>query len=65
MGTRGSPLALAQSRQVARALEAAHSGLRVEECVIRTTGDKQQGQPLPVIGGKVSSLWKSKCAARW
>jgi hydroxymethylbilane synthase len=37
---------------VARALEAAHSGLRVEERIIRTTGDKQQGQPLPVIGGK-------------
>jgi hydroxymethylbilane synthase len=52
MGTRGSPLALAQSRQVARALEAAHSGLHVEERIIRTTGDKQQGQPLPAIGGK-------------
>jgi hydroxymethylbilane synthase len=52
MGTRGSPLALAQSRQVARALEAAHSSLQVEERIIRTTGDKQQGQPLPVIGGK-------------
>jgi hydroxymethylbilane synthase len=52
MGTRGSPLALAQSRQVARALEAAHPGLRIDENIIRTTGDKQQGASLPSIGGK-------------
>ncbi len=51
-GTRGSALALAQSRQVARALEVAHPGLVVEEKIIRTTGDKQQGKPLPEIGGK-------------
>jgi hydroxymethylbilane synthase len=52
MGTRGSPLALAQARQVARKLEALHPDLRVEERIIRTTGDKNQGQPLPQIGGK-------------
>ncbi len=52
LGTRGSALALAQSRQVARALEAAHAGLAVREKIIRTTGDAQQGQPLPQIGGK-------------
>jgi hydroxymethylbilane synthase len=52
MGTRGSALALAQSRQLARALEVAHPGLRVQENIIRTTGDRQQGQPLPQIGGK-------------
>lgn len=52
MGTRGSPLALAQARLVARELEALHPDLRVEEHVIRTTGDKNQGQPLPEIGGK-------------
>ncbi len=52
MGTRGSPLALAQSRQVAAALQQAHPGLQVEERIIRTTGDRQQGQPLPAIGGK-------------
>lgn len=52
MGTRGSPLALAQSRLVAAALQAAHPGLTVEERVIRTTGDKLQGAPLPEIGGK-------------
>lgn len=52
MGTRGSHLALAQARLVARQLEALHPGLTVEEHVIRTTGDKNQGQPLPEIGGK-------------
>ena len=52
MGTRGSPLALAQARLVARELESLHPDLRVEERIIRTTGDKNQGQPLPEIGGK-------------
>jgi hydroxymethylbilane synthase len=52
MGTRGSALALAQSRQVAAALQEAHPGLAIEERIIRTTGDKLQGAPLPSIGGK-------------
>jgi hydroxymethylbilane synthase len=39
MGTRGSALALAQSGQAARALEALHPGLRVETVVIKTSGD--------------------------
>lgn len=52
LGTRGSSLALVQSRQVAQNLQAAHSDLKVEERIIRTTGDKQQGAPLPAIGGK-------------
>ncbi len=52
MGTRGSALALAQARQTARALEQLTPDLRIEEIIIRTTGDKQQGQPLPEIGGK-------------
>ncbi|MBV9866616.1 MAG: hydroxymethylbilane synthase [Abitibacteriaceae bacterium] len=52
MGTRGSPLALAQSRLVAAALQEAHPGLTIEERVIRTTGDKLQGAALPEIGGK-------------
>ena len=52
LGTRGSALALAQSRQFARALEVLHPDLTVQERVIRTTGDKQQGAPLPAIGGK-------------
>ena len=43
LGSRGSLLALTQSRQVAAALEGAHPGLKVELEVIRTTGDRQQG----------------------
>jgi len=39
LGTRGSDLALAQTRQVAALLRAAHPGLVVEERIIRTTGD--------------------------
>lgn len=52
MGTRGSPLALAQSRQVAAALREAWPGLSIEERIITTTGDRQQGVSLPSIGGK-------------
>lgn len=52
MGTRGSALALAQARQFALQLELIHPDLRVEERIIRTTGDKNQGAPLPQIGGK-------------
>jgi hydroxymethylbilane synthase len=39
MGTRGSPLALAQSGQAARALEALHPGLKIESVVVMTSGD--------------------------
>ena len=46
MGTRGSALALAQSSQAARALEALHPGLTVETVVIKTTGD-MFGAPPP------------------
>ena len=52
MGTRGSALALAQARQFAAMLEFFHPGLRVEEHIIRTTGDKNQTASLPAIGGK-------------
>lgn len=57
IGTRGSPLALAQARLVADALMAAH-GWRAEaiEIVpITTTGDVVQDRPLAEIGGK--ALW--------
>jgi hydroxymethylbilane synthase len=39
MGTRGSALALAQSGQSARALEALHPGLKIETVVVMTSGD--------------------------
>jgi hydroxymethylbilane synthase len=52
LGTRGSPLALAQSREVTAALEAAHPGLRVDLTVIRTSGDRIRDVPLAKVGGK-------------
>jgi hydroxymethylbilane synthase len=54
LGTRGSPLALAQAHIVQAALRAAH-GLIAEIVVIRTTGDKVQDRALAEIGGK--ALW--------
>lgn len=54
IGTRGSPLALAQARMVAAALRAAHgwSEDRIEIVPITTTGDVIQDRPLAEIGGK-------------
>jgi hydroxymethylbilane synthase len=57
IGTRGSPLALAQAREVQARLEAAHatSGvgpLTFEVRVIKTTGDRIQDRPLSEAGGK-------------
>jgi hydroxymethylbilane synthase len=57
LGTRGSPLALAQARMVAEALEKAHgwpAGSVVLKAV-RTSGDKIQDRPLAEAGGK--ALW--------
>jgi hydroxymethylbilane synthase len=54
IGSRGSPLALAQAREVQGRL-AAVAGLdaeRIEIKVIRTTGDKIQDRPLAEAGGK-------------
>lgn len=56
LGTRGSPLALAQARMVADALAKAHGpGLAVDLVVVSTTGDRVQDRPLAEIGGK--ALW--------
>jgi hydroxymethylbilane synthase len=54
LGTRGSPLALAQAHLVADALRAAHgwSVEAVEIVPITTTGDVVQDRPLAEIGGK-------------
>ena len=57
LGTRGSPLALAQARKVAAAIETSQrwpDGL-VQIVEIKTTGDKVQDRPLAEIGGK--GLW--------
>ncbi len=56
IGTRGSPLAMAQAELVRAALAAAHAELAapgaLELVVIRTTGDKILDRPLAEIGGK-------------
>ncbi len=57
VGTRSSPLALAQARATAAALETAHGwevgSVQLHE--VRTTGDKVQDRALAEIGGK--ALW--------
>ncbi len=55
IGTRGSPLALAQAEEVKSRLLAAHPSLdedAVEIVVIATTGDQIQSKPLKEFGGK-------------
>jgi hydroxymethylbilane synthase len=57
IGSRGSPLALAQARMVAAALEEAHGWGRgsVEIVPVKTSGDRIQDRPLAEVGGK--ALW--------
>ncbi len=54
IGTRGSPLALAQAHEVRAKLMAAHSRKEsdFEIVVIKTTGDKILDRPLSEVGGK-------------
>ena len=52
LATRKSALALAQSRQVARSLEALVAGLRVEEVQVVTQGDRVLDRALSEVGGK-------------
>jgi hydroxymethylbilane synthase len=54
LGTRGSPLALAQANETRRRLSEAHSWEieRIELRTIRTTGDTIQDRPLAKAGGK-------------
>ena len=57
LGTRGSPLALAQARMTAAALEQAHhwAAGSVALRIVRTSGDRIQDRPLAEVGGK--ALW--------
>ena len=57
LGTRGSPLALAQARMTAEALENAHGwpAGSVNIVTVRTSGDRVQDRPLAEVGGK--ALW--------
>lgn len=56
IGTRGSPMALAQTNLVRDRLAVAHGALtepgQIEIVVIKTTGDKVQDRSLAEIGGK-------------
>ncbi|MDI6853559.1 MAG: hydroxymethylbilane synthase [Deltaproteobacteria bacterium] len=52
LGTRGSALALAQTRQVEHRLKEHHPQLSTELVVIKTTGDKLKDVPLAKVGGK-------------
>jgi len=51
LGTRGSLLALTQSRWIAAGIERT-TGTRVEIVIFETKGDKVLDRPLPEIGGK-------------
>jgi hydroxymethylbilane synthase len=57
IGTRGSPLALAQARMVATALEEAHGWASGSVTIlpVKTSGDRIQDRPLADVGGK--ALW--------
>ena len=63
IGTRGSPLALAQAHMTAAALKQAHGWgeADVEIIIIHTTGDKVQDRALAEIGGK--ALWTKELDA--
>ena len=52
IGTRGSPLALAQAHETRDRLAAAHRGLSFEIVVIKTSGDMIQDRALSEAGGK-------------
>jgi len=57
IGSRGSPLAMAQARMVADALEKAHGwpAGSVYIKAVKTSGDRIQDRPLAEVGGK--ALW--------
>ncbi len=52
IGTRGSPLALAQVELVAGYLRQAHSGIQIDRQIIKTSGDRFLNASLLAIGGK-------------
>ena len=63
IGTRGSPLALAQTHMVAAALRRAHGWSEDALAIvpIRTSGDRIQDRPLAELGGK--ALWTKELDA--
>ena len=57
LGTRGSELALVQTRDVAARLGQAHLGLALEETIIKTTGDKRLDVSLSAPGSLEKGLF--------
>ena len=57
LGTRGSDLALVQTRDVAARLAQAHPGLALEETIIKTTGDKRLDVSLSAPGSLEKGLF--------
>jgi hydroxymethylbilane synthase len=57
LGTRGSDLALVQTRDVAARLAKAHPGLTLEERIIKTTGDKRLDVSLSAPGSLEKGLF--------
>jgi hydroxymethylbilane synthase len=68
LGTRGSELALAQTRIVAEGLRAAHPGLVVETRIIKTTGDRlldvSLAEPGPLAKGLFTKELEDALLAR-
>lgn len=52
LGSRGSPLALWQTRTIAEALQSHHPELQTDIVIIRTEGDRNRQDPLSKIGGQ-------------
>jgi len=61
LGTRRSPLALAQAHEARDRLQAAHPDLAIEIVPVLASGDKVQDRPLAEIGGK--ALWTKELDA--
>lgn len=61
LGTRNSPLAMAQAEEARDRLIAAHPGLAIEIVPVTASGDKIQDRPLAEIGGK--ALWTKELDA--
>ena len=61
LGTRRSPLALAQAEEAKALLLAAHPGLAIELVPVTASGDKVQDRPLAELGGK--ALWTKELDA--
>ncbi|MFN3516070.1 MAG: hydroxymethylbilane synthase [Novosphingobium sp.] len=61
LGTRASPLAMAQAHEARDRLRAAHPGLVVEIVPVTASGDKVLDRPLAEIGGK--ALWTKELDA--